>query len=60
MTYLNYDPNKLSLGKLSKNTLKKGNFALRDISEVLAIPNITIKILNARHYSKFNFNSVPT
>jgi poly [ADP-ribose] polymerase len=43
MTYLNYDANKLPLGKLSENTLKKGNSALKDISEVLADPNVAAK-----------------
>lgn len=40
MTFLNYDANKLPLGKLSENTLKKGNSALKDISEVLADPRV--------------------
>jgi poly [ADP-ribose] polymerase 2/3/4 len=36
MSSLNYDANKLPLGKLSQNTLTKGNLTLKDISEVLA------------------------
>lgn len=42
MTSLNYDANKLPLGKLSQNTLKKGNLVLKEISEVLADPKMTL------------------
>jgi len=35
MTSLNYDANKLPLGKLSQNTLRKGNSVLKQISELL-------------------------
>jgi poly [ADP-ribose] polymerase len=40
MTSLNYDANKLPLGKLSENTLQRGNSILKDISNVLADPGI--------------------
>ena len=38
MFSLNYDANKLPLGKLSDNTLRKGNLVLKEISEVLNDP----------------------
>lgn len=38
MSSLNYDANKLPLGKLSNNTLRKGNLVLKEISEVLNDP----------------------
>jgi poly [ADP-ribose] polymerase 2/3/4 len=40
MTSLNYDANKLPLGKLSENTLQKGNSILKEISNILADPKI--------------------
>ena len=42
MTELNYDANKLPLGKLSDSTLKRGNMALREISEVLSDPTLAM------------------
>jgi poly [ADP-ribose] polymerase len=42
MTELNYDANKLPLGKLSDSTLKKGNSALREISDVLGDPTLAM------------------
>jgi len=42
MTSLNYDANKLPLGKLSQNTLQKGNSVLKEISELLGDPSISI------------------
>lgn len=42
MTSLNYDANKLPLGKLSQNTLQKGNLVLKEISELLSDPSISI------------------
>jgi poly [ADP-ribose] polymerase 2/3/4 len=42
MTALNYDANKLPLGKLSDNTLRKGNSVLKEISDVLGDPNIAV------------------
>src|SRR5271169_1763925 len=40
MTSLNYDANKLPLGKLSESTLQKGNSILKEISNVLADASI--------------------
>jgi len=40
MTALNYDANKLPLGKLSQNTLQKGNSILKEISNLLADVNL--------------------
>lgn len=42
MTALNYDANKLPLGKLSDNTLRKGYCVLKDISDVLGDSNIAM------------------
>lgn len=42
MMALNYDANKLPLGKLSDNTLKKGNLALKEISELLDDPTLAM------------------
>jgi len=42
MTSLNYDANKLPLGKLSDSTLKKGFQLLKDISTVLTDPSIAM------------------
>jgi len=42
MTSLNYDANKLPLGKLSDSTLKKGFQLLKDISAVLTDPSISM------------------
>jgi poly [ADP-ribose] polymerase len=42
MTALNYDANKLPLGKLSENTLRKGNLVLKEISEVLDDPTLAM------------------
>jgi poly [ADP-ribose] polymerase len=62
MTSLNYDANKLPLGKLSENTLRKGNSALKEISNVLAEPSLaktkyglsskdTLATLTSRYYT---------
>ena len=40
MMALNYDANKLPLGKLSDNTLRKGNLVLKQISELLDDPSL--------------------
>ena len=40
MIALNYDANKLPLGKLSDSTLKKGNLLLKEISELLEDPTL--------------------
>src|ERR1700738_2547446 len=42
MTSLNYDANKLPLGKLSENTLRKGNSALKEIADVLVDPTLSM------------------
>ena len=42
MSSLNYDANKLPLGKLSNNTLQKGNSILKEISDVLADPTLAL------------------
>jgi len=42
MSSLNYDANKLPLGKLSENTLKRGNAALKEISEILGDPTLAL------------------
>ena len=49
MSALNYDSNKLPLGKLSANTLQKGNSLLKEISEVLAESKLA--------QSKYGFSS---
>jgi len=62
MTSLNYDANKLPLGKLSENTLQKGNSILKEISNVLADPELaktkygmsskdTLASLTSRYYT---------
>jgi poly [ADP-ribose] polymerase len=62
MTSLNYDANKLPLGKLSENTLRKGNSVLKEISNVLAEPSLaktkyglsakdTLATLTSRYYT---------
>ena len=62
MTSLNYDANKLPLGKLSENTLRKGNSALKEISNVLVEPSLaktkygltskdTLATLTSRYYT---------
>jgi poly [ADP-ribose] polymerase 2/3/4 len=43
MAALNYDANKLPLGKLSENTLRKGNSVLKDISDVIGDATLAIK-----------------
>lgn len=43
MTALNYDANKLPLGKLSENTLRKGNSVLKEISDVIGDATLAIK-----------------
>jgi poly [ADP-ribose] polymerase len=42
MKSLNYDANKLPLGKLSENTLRKGNLVLKEISDVLGDPTLAL------------------
>jgi poly [ADP-ribose] polymerase 2/3/4 len=42
MSSLNYDANKLPLGKLSENTLQKGNSILQEISEVMGEPPLAM------------------
>jgi poly [ADP-ribose] polymerase 2/3/4 len=58
MTSLNSDANKLPLGKLSRNTLRKGNSMLKQISELpgdLTVDNMSrseaLADLTSRYYT---------
>lgn len=42
MKEMNYDANKLPLGKLSKNTISRGYQALKDLSEVMDDPTLAM------------------
>jgi poly [ADP-ribose] polymerase len=62
MAFLNYDADKLPLGKLSKKTLQKGNSVLKEISDLLGNPALAMSVhsqpyatalstLTSRYYS---------
>ncbi|PKS11272.1 hypothetical protein jhhlp_003034 [Lomentospora prolificans] len=65
MESLNYDANKLPLGKLGKGTITKGFQALKDLSVVLADPNAAMASYNMatgtaiEHFSNLYYSLIP-
>jgi poly [ADP-ribose] polymerase len=65
MKEMNYDANKLPLGKLSKTTINRGYQALKDLSEVLDDPTLAASRYNmnigaaSEHLSNLYYSLIP-
>lgn len=65
MREMNYDANKLPLGKLSKTTINRGYQALKDLSEVLDDPTLAMSRHNTHaaaateHLSNLYYSLIP-